>query len=100
MLDAVRIFLYVFGALTMAGGIMGYVKANSRPSLIAGTGCGTDRVHNGLPARHRNTACATHIAWRPASPLLVGFEYRHIATRGPGGVFRTGHFSLSFGIEL
>ena len=76
------------------------LNAQLRPSLIAGTGCGTDRVHNGLPARQRNTACATHIAWRPASPLLVGFEYRHIATRGPGGVFRTGHFSLSFGIEL
>ena len=40
MLDAVRIFLYVFGALTMAGGIMGYVKANSRPSLIAGLASG------------------------------------------------------------
>ena len=40
MLDAVRIYLYVFGALTMAGGIMGYVKANSRPSLIAGLSSG------------------------------------------------------------
>ena len=40
MLDAVRIYLYVFGALTMAGGIMGYVKAKSRPSLIAGLSSG------------------------------------------------------------
>jgi uncharacterized membrane protein (UPF0136 family) len=40
MLDAVRIYLYVFGALTIAGGIMGYVKANSRPSLIAGVSSG------------------------------------------------------------
>jgi uncharacterized membrane protein (UPF0136 family) len=36
MLDAARIYLYVFGALTIAGGVMGYVKAKSRPSLIAG----------------------------------------------------------------
>ncbi len=40
MLDAVRIYLYVFGVLTIAGGIMGYVKANSRPSLIAGVSSG------------------------------------------------------------
>jgi uncharacterized membrane protein (UPF0136 family) len=40
MLDAVRIYLYVFGALTIAGGIMGYVKANSRASLIAGLSSG------------------------------------------------------------
>lgn len=36
MLEAVRIYLYVFGALTIAGGVMGFVKAKSRPSLVAG----------------------------------------------------------------
>ncbi len=40
MLDAVRIYFYVFGALTLAGGIMGYVKAKSRASLIAGGSSG------------------------------------------------------------
>jgi uncharacterized membrane protein (UPF0136 family) len=40
MLDAVRIYLYVFGVLTIAGGVVGFVKAKSRPSLIAGGSSG------------------------------------------------------------
>lgn len=76
------------------------LNAQLRATLIGGAGCGTDRVHNGLPARQRNTACATHLAWRPASPLVIDFEYRNIATRGPSGRFRTTHLNLAFGIEL
>ena len=37
MFNLVRIYLFGFGALTIAGGILGFVKAGSRPSLIAGT---------------------------------------------------------------
>lgn len=36
MLDLTKIYLFVFGALTIAGGIMGYVKAGSPASIIAG----------------------------------------------------------------
>jgi uncharacterized membrane protein (UPF0136 family) len=36
LLDLARGYLFVFGALTVAGGVLGYVKAKSRPSLIAG----------------------------------------------------------------
>jgi uncharacterized membrane protein (UPF0136 family) len=36
ILEVARIYLFVFGALTIAGGVLGFVKANSRPSLIAG----------------------------------------------------------------
>ena len=36
MLDLTKIFCFIFGVLTIAGGIMGYVKANSTVSLIAG----------------------------------------------------------------
>lgn len=36
MLDLVRLYLFAFGVITIAGGVMGFVKAKSRPSLIAG----------------------------------------------------------------
>ena len=36
MLDLTKIYFFIFGALTIAGGIMGYVKAGSPQSLIAG----------------------------------------------------------------
>ena len=37
MLDLTKIYLFIFGALTMAGGIVGYVKAGSPASIIAGS---------------------------------------------------------------
>jgi uncharacterized membrane protein (UPF0136 family) len=36
MFDVLRIYLFVFGVLTIAGGVMGFVKAKSNASLIAG----------------------------------------------------------------
>ena len=37
MLEAAHYYLFVFGILTIAGGVMGFVKAKSKPSLIAGS---------------------------------------------------------------
>lgn len=36
MLDVTKIYYFVFGILTIAGGAMGYVKAQSMASLVAG----------------------------------------------------------------
>jgi uncharacterized membrane protein (UPF0136 family) len=36
MLDIVRIYLLVFALLTIAGGVMGFIKAKSNASLVAG----------------------------------------------------------------
>ncbi len=36
MLDITKLYLFIFGALTIAGGVMGFVKAGSNASLIAG----------------------------------------------------------------
>ncbi len=36
MLNIARLYYFVFAALTAAGGVMGFVKASSKPSLIAG----------------------------------------------------------------
>jgi uncharacterized membrane protein (UPF0136 family) len=35
-MDATAIYFLVFGALTIVGGVIGYVKAGSLPSIIAG----------------------------------------------------------------
>jgi uncharacterized membrane protein (UPF0136 family) len=37
MLGPAKIYFIIFGVLTIAGGIVGYVKAGSAPSLIAGS---------------------------------------------------------------
>ena len=37
MISAVRIYFVVFGILTIAGGIIGYVSKGSVPSIIAGS---------------------------------------------------------------
>jgi uncharacterized membrane protein (UPF0136 family) len=36
-MGATKIYFIVFGILTIAGGIIGYVKAGSMPSIIAGS---------------------------------------------------------------
>ncbi|HLW36594.1 MAG TPA: TMEM14 family protein [Chthoniobacterales bacterium] len=36
-MDATQIYFLIFGVLTIVGGVIGYVKAGSLPSIIAGT---------------------------------------------------------------
>jgi uncharacterized membrane protein (UPF0136 family) len=36
MIELARVYLLVFGTLTIGAGLVGYVRAKSRPSLIAG----------------------------------------------------------------
>ena len=36
MIAFAELYLFLFGALTIAGGVMGFLKARSLPSLIAG----------------------------------------------------------------
>ncbi|MDQ2824631.1 MAG: TMEM14 family protein [Verrucomicrobiota bacterium] len=37
MLGPARIYFLIFGVLTIVGGVIGYVKAGSMPSIIAGS---------------------------------------------------------------
>lgn len=37
MLGPAKVYFIIFGILTIAGGIIGYVKAGSAPSIIAGS---------------------------------------------------------------
>ena len=70
MIGAARIYFIVFGILTIAGGIVGYVKAGSVISLIAGSisgGIAFNRsVANAGPSGsriNRGPACFAPVSW-------------------------------------
>jgi uncharacterized membrane protein (UPF0136 family) len=37
VMDPVKLYFIIFGALTIIGGVIGYVKAGSLPSIVAGS---------------------------------------------------------------
>ena len=60
MLSPAKIYFIVFGILTIAGGIIGYVKAGSMPSIIAGSITGILLVVGALILpEHRAAGLAT-----------------------------------------
>src|SRR5437016_11054298 len=59
-MDATKLYFLVFGALTIVGGIIGYVKAGSLPSIIAGAITGMLLLVAGfLLPEHRAAGIAT-----------------------------------------
>jgi uncharacterized membrane protein (UPF0136 family) len=56
MLDIARIYFFIFGALTIAGGVMGYVKAGSTISLLAGAITGLLLLAAGFVLPEHDTA--------------------------------------------
>jgi uncharacterized membrane protein (UPF0136 family) len=59
-MDATRLYFLIFGALTIVGGIIGYVKAGSLPSIIAGAITGVLLLIAGaLLPEHRAAGLAT-----------------------------------------
>jgi uncharacterized membrane protein (UPF0136 family) len=60
VMGATKIYFIVFGALTIIGGIIGYVKAGSLPSIIAGSITGLLLLIAGsLLPEHRAIGLAT-----------------------------------------
>jgi len=59
-MDATKLYFLIFGALTILGGIIGYVKAGSLPSIIAGAITGVLLLIAGaLLTEHRAAGLAT-----------------------------------------
>jgi hypothetical protein len=82
----------------------GWAQVNAQliSTVLAGAGCGLDVVDDDdRPTRRRNTVCAGHLLWRPSEPIVVGLEYRGIATEyDTGSTGRARHLNLSIGFEL
>jgi uncharacterized membrane protein (UPF0136 family) len=59
-MGATKIYFLIFGALTIIGGVIGYVKAGSLPSIIAGAVTGVLLLIAGaLLPEHRAVGLAT-----------------------------------------
>jgi len=59
-MDVTRLYFLIFGALTILGGVIGYVKAGSVPSIIAGAITGVLLLVAGaLLPEHRAAGLAT-----------------------------------------
>ncbi len=59
-MDATQLYFLIFGALTIVGGVIGYVKAGSLPSIIAGAITGVLLLVAGyLLPQHRSAALVT-----------------------------------------
>ena len=56
MLNIARLYFFVFAALTALGGVMGFVKASSKASLIAGVVSGLLLATAGILMPTRATA--------------------------------------------
>ncbi len=83
--------------------VAGWVQLNvqAHATLISGAGCGRNSVNrDDRPIRLENTACAAHLLWRPAQPLVLGMEFRQVRTRYSDQTSRANHMNLSFGFEL
>ena len=56
MLDITKIYYFIFGALSIGGGVMGYVKAGSVASIVAGGTAGALLIAAGVLMSTRSQA--------------------------------------------
>jgi uncharacterized membrane protein (UPF0136 family) len=86
-MEAAKIYFIVFGLLTIAGGIVGYVKAGSVPSIIAGAITGVLLlVAAFLLPEHQALGLGTALI---VSLLLAGYfirKYLQTGTVMPAGI--------------
>ena len=86
-MQTASIIIYIYAVLVMIGGIIGFLKAKSLPSLVMGEICGLALVAAGY-------ALGTSLSWGLplaillSAFLLVFFSVRYIRIRAfvPGGL--------------
>jgi hypothetical protein len=81
----------------------GQINFRMRYGLMVGGGCGIDDPKDADLAangRFRNFVCEGHAEWRPAGPLVFGFEFRRLETRYQSGDFTVNHLNLAAGYRF
>jgi len=73
-----QVLLYIYGALLILGGLMGYIKARSVPSLVAGLVCGFIALFMGYRYVWH---WAPHVAFILALVLIFLMGRRYLNTR-------------------
>lgn len=86
-------------------GVGGWTQLNVSPDprLTIGAGYGVDDPDDAdLPAagRLKNAATEVHLHFRPAGPLLVGFEYRRLETTYRSGPLVNDHLNVAVGFSF
>eukprot|EP00761_Pharyngomonas_kirbyi_P012147 gb/GECH01012174.1/.p1 GENE.gb/GECH01012174.1/~~gb/GECH01012174.1/.p1 ORF type:complete len:107 (+),score=31.17 gb/GECH01012174.1/:1-321(+) len=78
---------YSLGALAATGGVMGYLKAGSKPSLIAGVASGSLLILAGNLIQNGKTLEGHSLATVVSGALMVAMTRRFIKK---GGIFPAG----------
>ena len=95
--------LGVGGAAVRTRGGWAQLNVQASPRLVIGGGSGLDDPEDAdvLPnGRLRNTTTEAHVQWRPAGPIVLGFEWRRTATDYAAGSRTNQHLNLAFGFEF
>jgi hypothetical protein len=93
----------VGGAPVRTKGGWGQLNLRPRNDWMFGGGCGIDDPKDAdVPpnGRFRNFVCEGHVQWRPAGPLVFGFEFRRLETRYQAGDFTVNHLNLAAGFRF
>jgi hypothetical protein len=96
----------ISGTLEAVRASGGWGQLNVRPNMrwILGVGYGFDEPERSdVPAvtgRNRNEVQAVHAQWTPTGPIIVGIEWRKLATSYDTGTRRADHINLAFGFTF
>lgn len=95
--------LGVGGAPVRTRGGWGQLNLRATPRVLIGVGAGVDDPEDAdLPpsGRTRNMTSEAHLHWRPAGPLVLGFEWRRTVTDQLLSSVTNQHLNLAFGFEF
>ena len=95
--------LGVGGAAVRTRGGWAQINLQASPRLLIGGGSGMDDPEDAdvLPnGRLRNATIEAHLHWRPAGPVVLGFEWRRTTTDYAAGSRTNLHLNLAFGFEF